>query len=835
MFLCICLLCAAAMLPGENLVVNGRLETDQTQFPLGWLNPEHAKVGKSVFFEQSGGPGAIPCVRFANPSATPDKFTLRQIGYTLVPGAKYRISAQVRTKGFRGRGLFCIIPLGWTAEAGVPGFPPDSPWKLYERDITAPATTSPKNYNLVLYGGKYTGEISFADVRLQALDEAAAKGSKPPDTAACEKMPRFFPWAPILSRIDAADRKVSFRFAGKLPEGDSFSDYVVTLTAPDGKTSAPLAEGVNDFVLPGNLGSGRLAFDVSKRGAEKALISGSFPFMVVSRPAIDTGGHRRLNNLVTEVLSAPLSEASSFSTSRDGWVFMRVEAPEGEFPEVKVDGETAIPPGSPRREAFRELVAGAHRLSVRGAASGRIVVRQIAEILNYPPCANSPVATNPSYGWEFFSKYVMPNSTTQCGGWIPSQNYAEFKAHGGVFLDNFVSRGLNAADFCEKVLACRALSRPNCDGVTLDEHVFGEVGTFGDFVGGMRAFTARYDGGRRVYSWIVGKPLLLGQDREMFALAANSSPGGGRILSEIYCRGRATEAEARGHIDDYLIDTGRKFREIRIGIPFYPDSIAHLGIVLGNFSQIPTISTWHHPQMDMKYFLDMQFNALANDPVFDGLGATGVWGSYYCDEEMHRWTFMLTRHYCIEGRKDMLSTRYGLKFLPGHVENGDFEEGLSGWRTNGAVRVQTIKGLAENVERRWGGSKSGDTFAVLAKKGGEAARLEQTLKGFVPGRMYSLEVVCFDVKDAAAKRHRPARHPLTVTLGAGAERDESRSWTFVDRRRKEGVKGWGVRCNRHHVVFAARAGQIALALDNAAAPDGTELGVNFISVNPYCP
>ena len=124
---------------------------------------------------------------------------------------------------------------------------------------------------------------------------------------------------------------------------------------------------------------------------------------------------------------------------------------------------------------------------------------------------------------------------------------------------------------------------------------------------------------------------------------------------------------------------------------------------------------------------------------------------------------------------------------------------------------------------------------MLAKKGGEAARLEQTLKGFVPGRMYSLEVVCFDVKDAAAKRHRPARHPLTVTLGAGAERDESRSWTFVDRRRKEGVKGWGVRCNRHHVVFAARAGQIALALDNAAAPDGTELGVNFISVNPYCP
>ena len=275
MFVAALLMCAAAVLPGENLVVNGRLETDQTQFPLGWLNPEHAKVGESVFFEQAGGPGAIPCVRFANPSATPDKFTLRQVGYTLVPGAKYRISAHVRTKGFKGRGLFCVIPLGWTAEAGVSGFPPDSPWKLYERDITAPATTNPNSYNLVLYGGKYTGEISFADVRLQALDEAAVKGSKPPNTAECEKMPRFFPWKPLLSQIDAADRKVSFRFAGKLPEGDSFSDYVVTLTAPGGKASAPLADGVNDFVLPGSLASGRLVFDVSKRGADKALLSGA--------------------------------------------------------------------------------------------------------------------------------------------------------------------------------------------------------------------------------------------------------------------------------------------------------------------------------------------------------------------------------------------------------------------------------------------------------------------------------------------------------------------------------------------------------------------------------
>lgn len=828
------LLCAAALLlPGENLVVNGRLETDQTLFPLGWNHPEHAQLGKTMFFEQDGGPGSIPCVRFSNPSDTPDRFTIRQLGYTLVPGAKYRISAQVRTKGFKGRGLFCIIPLGWTAEAGVSGFPPDSPWKRYSRDITAPATSNPKNYNLVLHASNYTGEIAFADVQLQPLDDAAAKGSKPPDAAACERLTRFFPWAPRLAQIDAANRKVSFRFAGKLPKGEAFADYAVSLKTPDAETSAPLVDGVNDFVLPGTLPTGRLSFEVRKRGADVPLLSGSFPFKTIDRAAIDMRGHRRLNNLVTEVLAAPLAQASSFCTARDGWVFIRVDVPEGACPEIKVDGQTVIPATTARREAFREVRAGVHAVSVEGAADGRMVVRQIAEILNYPPCANSPVGTNPSYGWEFFSKYVMPNSTTQCGGHIPEAHFAAFKEHGGVFLDNFVSRGLNAADFGSKVLACRALARANCDGVALDEHVFGETGTFGDFIGGMRAFTARYEGIRKVYSWIVGKPLLLGHDRETFALAANAAPSGGRILSEVYCRTRATEEDARRHIEDYLVDTGRKFREVRPGVELYPDAMASLGIVLGNFSQIPTISTWHHPQIDYKYFLDMQFNVLANNPVFEGLGLVGAWGSYYCDEEIHRWTFRLARHYCIEGRKDMLSARYGLKFLPGLVANGDFQEGFAGWRTNGVVRTQTIKGLAENVERRWGGTKCGDTFAVLSKKGGETARLEQTMKGFVPGRLYSLDVVCFDVKDAAEKRHRPARHPLAVTLGAGAEKDERLSWTFVDRRPKEGAKGWGVRCNRHHVVFTARTDEITLALDNAAASDGDKIGVNWIGAWPY--
>ena len=826
------LFAAVLTTPIENLVINGRFETDQTELPTGWLNPERAIIGETMFFDQNGGPNSMPCLRFTN-AGKPDKYTFRQIGFKLVPGARYRMSAQVRTKNFSGRGSVFVISSGWTAEAGFSGFPANSPWTLYSKEISAPKNSNPNTYQVLFYVADFTGEISFADLKLEPLDDAAKKGSKPPAGAECEKLPRFFPWTPRLSRIDADDRKVSFMFAGNIPEGSALADYAVLLKVPDGEVSAPLQAGVNTFVLPGSLSRGRLSYEVRRRSSAAVLLSGSYPFRTVGKAVVDANGHRRLNNLVTELLSAPLEEKLSFCSSRVGWVHISLDVPNGDAPEVKLDGEVVIPFKASRREAFREVGIGSHVLTVSRVVNGRVVVRQTPEILNYPSCADSPVDTNPSYKWDFFSRFVMPNCTTHCGGFIPERHWDEFKMSGGVFLDNIVTRGLKSQAFRDKLLACKSLSRVRCDGVALDEHLFGDPETFGDFIGGMRLFAAKYNGGRKIYTWTVCKPYLINFDREMFATAVHASPDGARVLTEIYCRGRATEAEAQRHIDDYLIDTGRKFKEIRKGVGFYPDAMQDLGVILGNFSQIPVISVWHHPQMDMKYFLDMQFNALANNPTFNGLGSVGVWGSYYCDEEMYRWTFMLARHYCIEGRKDMLSKRYGLSYLPGHVENGDFEDGLTGWQSKGYVEVQKLSGFAEGVERRWGGSSSGNSFAVLGCRNGEAASLEQTLKGFTPGRKYSLDVVCFDVNDAKTRRHRPARHPLSVALGEGACKDDRQSWVFIDRRKKEGVKGWGVRCNRHHIVFTARTEEIKLTLRTLGAADAGEVGVNWIGVWPY--
>lgn len=140
----------------------------------------------------------------------------------------------------------------------------------------------------------------------------------------------------------------------------------------------------------------------------------------------------------------------------------------------------------------------------------------------------------------------------------------------------------------------------------------------------------------------------------------------------------------------------------------------------------------------------MQLNMLANDPLYKDLPCTGVWGSYYADEEMHRWTFRLLRHYCVEGRTDMLSKAYGFAYRPGHLRNGDFRGSLDPWVVSGDVRTDEIKGLGRKGEGRWKGAKGiGDTFAAMRRNDGPPAVLRQKAEGLTPGRLYCLEAVAF--------------------------------------------------------------------------------------------
>ena len=154
---------------------------------------------------------------------------------------------------------------------------------------------------------------------------------------------------------------------------------------------------------------------------------------------------------------------------------------------------------------------------------------------------------------------------------------------------------------------------------------------------------------------------------------------------------------------------------------------------------------------------------------------------------------------------------------------------------HGARRAR-CESFAARSQNRWGGNGSvGDTFAVLVRGEGEPAEISQTVKGLVPGRKYCLQFATFDVKDVKANRIAPRRFGIAATLSDGAEIDRTLSWVHVDERIKGryALNNGVARINLHHTVFTARKAEVELKIDNSTAAVGEELGINYLSVNPY--
>ena len=85
----------AAVKPGENLLLNGRLEADQVDFPPFWKSNSQSK--DYLKWHPGGGPDGLPYIAVLGQKA-PD-VRMRQYGLNLISNGLYRISMQVRTKG----------------------------------------------------------------------------------------------------------------------------------------------------------------------------------------------------------------------------------------------------------------------------------------------------------------------------------------------------------------------------------------------------------------------------------------------------------------------------------------------------------------------------------------------------------------------------------------------------------------------------------------------------------------------------------------------------------------------------------------------------------------
>lgn len=808
---------------GDDVLINGRFEADQAEVPPFWIAKKESNIRLGV----SDGPEGIPTVTFWGTKDNPSNPSLRQEGLKLAASGRYRLSALVRTRGFSSEMPYIAVlgDDGRVDDERIREFPHDTTgrWVRLEREFTC-ARKSAISHEVVIASGRCSGEISLADVRLVALDEVAAKGTEMPEVLSVQKSPKLIPYKPLLWKIPADCRAMTFRFFGELPEG-GFADYEAWLETAAGRTNAPLCAEDISLPIPAGEDTGRMTVSIVRRRGGHAVFSQAYNYCVVESPKVSEEKHRRLNNLATEVLSTELGAVSAFPFDlvRDTWVFVRFDGLASKEADALLDGKMAVHLTGPRMEFFRHLPSGTHTLEIVGCSSGRVTVRAIAEILNYPPLTNSLVPENPAYDRAFHDKYVMNAVTTLDGGRrdLVSKN-SDIRALGWRWLSN---KSMKAKDV-DGVHQLLGKTLTGCgadyDGVTYDELILWKPAQIDCYTRGLLAYDLEHAPEKLIYTWTVGKPAIRSQDHAFFAAAVNASRGNGRIALEAYCREGKSEDVAQKYLRGYIGGTIDKYRE------WYPLSVPATLVVLGNFNQIPIISLATLPEVDYKYYLDMQMNFIANDPSCRGIGGVGYWGSYYADEELHRWSFALMRHYVIEGRKEMLSGRFGYTYLPGHLENGDFRNGLSSWRTTGTVTVDHVRGLGTRTEGRWGGQGSaGDSFAVLSATVGSPAAIYQDIRGLEAGRRYCLQFAAF-APDAAESEGMSDRVDVGVRFSENVRVDEGLSWVHVDRRdKKPGTKTGKI--NLRHIVFTADGADARLMIASLSQ----KVGVNCVSINPY--
>ncbi len=823
----------AAVKPGENLLINGTFASQGRSFPSFW-----EKSGSNAAVRPTGGPEQTGALVFSNPDGRKGISSFcRQHGQRIIAGETYKMSAYVQTQGFKSAHCGVIVhDNGWHKEYGLQSFAENTNgWKLVEQTFRLQESKDGV-YGVAIFAVDYVGEIQFAQVKLEAVSPGALAGSSPSPLLLEQTRPRLVAWSPLLNRIPLADPQLTFRFFGQTARAVSDYDCVATL---DGGTvrKRPLAAELNAVDLS-DLAAGdhRLDLAIVDRATQNPVFRISHVITLTAVPKVDTSAHRRLNNLVTEVLAKPLPATSAaqpfeFSTARDGWVFIKVETAATEPAlQVRLDtADTVISATTARQEAFRELPAGRHSLVVSGAASGgRIVVRSIAEVFNYPACANSQIPQNGKYDWDFHVRHVFPAVTTLNGGNIPEERRAEVRRMGLKWLANVgTTEPKDAADLVARMAASPGLTAPWYDGITNDEQFFGHPALV-PYTEALRRLPNPAN--RLLYTWIVGKPTVPGLHNDFISAALNASRGRGRLLFEIYCHSRANEQDAAAYLDDRLVDTMVRLAE------FYPGAAAGTGLILGNFNQIPIISLDVNPEVDYKYYLDLQLRLIATHPQFKDLAMTGYWGSYYDDEELYRWSMRLLRHYCVEGQTELLSKTYGYRYAPGHLRNADFADGLKGWTAAPAdgLRADSFAGYARGSQARWGAEgRTGDSFSVFKRGAKGPNTLTQTATGLTPGKVYTLQFITADYQDMIARKAAPKQHRLSAVLGTGAELIKDKSYVFVDRRASKQAKPETVRVNLHHLRFRATGAACQVTFTDAEAEVGTETALNYVMLKPY--
>ena len=685
--------------------------------------------------------------------------------------------------------------------------------------------------------------------------------------AASLPTPRIVPVDPLLDEVDAATGRMTFYSVGEI--GSAAEGFEVSASIDGGAAvRAALGSDRRATVSFGAVAAGKHEIEISLAPKSGGASVCRNRYAITARAKRTGATGKRLNNFVTELVNAPLVDGETvFYNPRDGWVFVGFDRPYAETKAYLDSGEEPVVvfrPDEPS-ETMRWLKEGRHRLRVEGAAKGgRLFVRLVKPLkITARSFANEKTdIRNPpqGYGFDFFRKWIFAsfNTFTMGGNW--RKDSAEGRmAMGNEELEKRGKRSMAAADIRPSNLELRASfekmrghltgSAAYRDGLPLevDEHKVNapaeEMDAFAEATWEMVA-----DGkGRPIFADYCDLPgqSLTNLQSQVSALSAVMNTGGGHgmLVPEMYLGTKRTEADAdaeEGRVLAYV-------ESVRAAIPSGPAHIIHL---FGGWLMLGGWSSDSSPEADIKVRYDRYLRRLATDPAFADVGGAGM-STLACDEEIARWTARIFHHYCIEGRTDSLADEMGWRYRPEIVENGDFMDGLSGWR------VDASEGGAIGTERRvgYGGKKGqcrmarsdteiGEHFALFTRSGKAPNRLSQTLRNIVPGKVYKLVFCTADYDDVVAPGTRTAERTFSAEIEGGKVIPEL-SWDSAVPDAKAVAKackaGQPLHCITvtHRIVFRATSSAPALTFidwagrtERGGAVGGRQM-LNFVRVAPY--
>ncbi len=554
-----------------------------------------------------------------------------------------------------------------------------------------------------------------------------------------------------------------------------------------------------------------------------------------------SAGGRRLNNLVTELLSVPGPDSSGvarkFEIPRTGFIFISNHGSK----EVKIASEAGGGTMSlilskdydDAFETMRYLPKGSYTIATADAKN--LVVRAVAMTMyDYAYTEGSDSVPYGTYAGEFEERYVFPHMNVfLVHDFNARRPFAEeWKAKGRRMLSTVTTAvtpkgGQSKVDAaCDVLAGDLGFTMPLYSGIMVDEFANSDPGlpVWSDALERLRKDPRFKE--KVLHAWDYALYDLVtwngGADGRKFfqTLRACDSP----VQWECYVDYERTELHALRHMNDKIVG------ELRAAEQAFAPMADNVIVVPYSFvTGGPPWITMTLPNVDSRTYLEMQVRLVATDPAYAGVRGLGVYRSCYSDEETVRWTARLFRHYAIEGHTEPLGKD---PYLLTHLQNPEFEEEGSGWTVRpaeqGSIRFAIYPQFG-TLQGRYPSPTQGDTVIVTRRSDKGPNVFSQEITGLEPGRLYSFRMCSADFNDLSRKE----QQAVSVDFG-NAELLPEKCFTYVAKaRRANSWVNWYVR------IFRAKGTTATLTVSDwgmekePLGPIGQQLMFNFIKVQPY--